>query len=150
MKWKWSKPQKVELHGFLISMPIIDVALQLVLYNKERLSDWRIWIFSFPLVFIMGLGSWYMHIQYDHLIRRLFPSLKQTVKRIIYKAFTNVLVMTPSVLFILLVYDAFHILGYHLHAEDIKWGYLIGLCVNVVFDTLWEVLYVLEKYKESL
>ena len=150
MKWKWSKPQKVELYGFLISMPIIDVVLQLVLYGKELLSDWRIWIFSFPLIFIMGFGSWYMHIQYDHFIRRLFPSLKQTVKRIIYKAFTNVLVMTPSVLFILLVYNSFHILGYHLHSEDIKWGYLIGLCVNIVFDTLWEVLYVLEKYKESL
>jgi len=48
------------------------------------------------------------------------------------------------------VYDAFHILGYQLHTDDLKWGYLIGLSINLIFDTLWEVLYVLEKYKDSL
>src|SRR5690242_1290615 len=106
MKWKWSKPMKVEVYGFLLSMPFIDVAFNIVLYGKEQLTDWKIWAFSYPLIFAIGVGSWYMHIQYDHFIRRIFPSLKQTSKRVFYKIFTNVLVMTPSVLFIFLVYDS--------------------------------------------
>jgi len=147
---KWSKPLKIQVSCFFISMPIIDVALNTVLYGQQHWTDWRVWAISYPLIFVIGAGSWYMHIQYDHFIRRVFPTLKQTGKRIVYKAFTNVLVMTPSVLFIFCVYDFFHILGYHLHMVDLKWGYIIGLCVNIVFDTLWEVLYVLEKYKDSL
>src|SRR5947208_1324909 len=110
---KWSKPLKIQVHCFFISMPIIDVAFNIVLYGDQHWTDWRVWAISYPLIYAMGAGSWYMHIQYDHFIRRVFPTLKQTGKRIIYKAFTNVLVMTPSVLFILWVYDSFHILGYH-------------------------------------
>ena len=106
-----------------------------VLYGKQHWTDWRVWAISYPLIYVIGVGSWYMHIQYDHFIRRVFPTLKQTGKRVFYKIFTNLLVMTPSVLFILWVYNFFHILGYQLHTEDLKWGYLIGLCVNVIFDT---------------
>ena len=36
------------------------------------------------------------------------------------------------------------------NADDLLWGYFVGLSVNLVFDTLWEVLYCLEKYKENL
>src|SRR5690242_14475729 len=114
MKWKWSRPQQVEIYGFLISMPLIDAAFNTVIYDGRQWTDWRIWAFSYPLIFVIGAGSWYMHIQYDHFIRRVFPSLKQTGKRIFYKIFTNVLVMTPSVLFIFFVYNTFHILGYQL------------------------------------
>ena len=150
MKWKWSKPLKVQVYGFIISMPFILLAYHTIMYGEQQWTDWRIWAFSWPLIYVIGIGSWYMHIQYDHFVRRVFPSLKQTGKRIFYKVFTNTLVMTPSVFFIFWIYDTFHILGYHLRTEDLKWGYLIGLIINLVFDTLWEVLYVLEKYKESL
>jgi LytS/YehU family sensor histidine kinase len=62
----------------------------------------------------------------------------------------NLLIMTPSVLVIFYVYDYFHIMGYRLQDGDLKWGLVAGICVNVVFETLWEVIYILEKYKESL
>src|SRR5689334_22922279 len=114
MKWKWSTPLKAQVYGFLLSMPFIDLALQVVLFDKQRLTDWRIWVISFPLIYVIGLGSWYMHVQYEHFIERLFPSLKQTPKRIFYKTFINLLVMTPSVLFIFWIYNFFYILGYHL------------------------------------
>lgn len=145
-----SKPLKVEVYSFLISMPFIDIALNRILYQDALFRDWRIWVYSFPLLYVIGIMSWLGHVQYDHFIRNRFPELKQTAQRIFFKIFTNLLVMTPSVLLIFWVYDRFHILGYQLREGDLKWGYLVGLSVNLLFETLWEVVYVLKKYKETL
>ena len=146
---KFSKPNKVEIYCFLISMPVIAMVLNSILF-KEHAFDTRVWLISFPLLYVIGVSSWILHIQYDHFIRRKFPELNETGKRIFFKIFTNVLVMTPSVFMIFFVYNAFHILGYTFQREDLVWGYFVGLAVNLVFDTLWEVLYCLEKYKENL
>jgi two-component system LytT family sensor kinase len=131
-------------------MPFIVLAYNAILYPGRFLTDWRIWAVSWPIIYSIGIVSWYLHIQYDHTIRRKFPSLSQTRKRIFYKVLINPLVMTPSVLLIFWIYDHFHVLGYRLRTSDLKWGYLIGLSINLLFDTLWEVLYLLEKYRESL
>lgn len=147
---RFSRPLKVQIRGFLLSMPIITLMWNAIMYPGRFLTDWRVWAVSWPIIYAIGIVSWYLHIQYDHAIRRRLPSLKQTAKRIFFKAFTNPLVMTPSVIFIFFFYDYFHILGYHLRTADLKWGYLIGLSINLLFDTLWEVLYLLEKYRESV
>jgi len=147
---KFSRPLKVQVIGFWVSMPVIVLAYNAVLYPGRFLTDWRVWMVSWPLIYGIGIVSWYLHIQYDHAIRRQFPSLSETRKRIFYKALSNPLVMTPSVLLIFWLYDHFHVLGYRMRTSDLKWGYLIGLSINLLFDTLWEVLYLLEKYRESL
>ena len=147
---RFSRPWKIQVIGFWVSMPFIVLAYNAILYPGRFISDWRIWAFSWPLIYGMGYLSWFAHIQYDHAVRRKFPSLKETRKRIFFKALTNPLIMTPSVLIIFFVYDRAHILGYQLHPVHLKWGYLIGLSVNLLFDTLWEVLFLLEKYRESV
>jgi hypothetical protein len=147
---KFSRPLKVQVRGFWISMPFIVLAYNAILYPGRFLTDWRVWAISWPLIYSIGIVSWYFHIQYDHAIRRKFPSLQETGKRIFYKALTNPLVMTPSVLLIFLIYDRLHILGYRMQTSDLKWGYLIGLAINLLFDTLWEVLYLLEKYRDNM
>ena len=147
---KFSRPLKVQVIGFWTSMPFIVLAYNAILYPGRFLTDWRVWAVSWTLIYAIGIVSWYAHIQYDHAIRRQFPTLKETRKRILYKSLTNPFVMTPSVLLIFWVYDHWHILGYQMHVRDLKWGYLIGLSINLLFDTLWEVLFLLEKYRESL
>lgn len=147
---RFYKPNKVELYSFFIPMPFAILAFHQVFYGARLFHDWRIWAVSFPILYAIGLGSWYMHVQYDHFIRSKFPELRQTWKRVLCFVLTNLLIMTPSVLFICWVYDYFHILGYQLKTDDLKWGYLIGLSVNLLFITLWEVVYVLGKYKETL
>jgi two-component system LytT family sensor kinase len=147
---KWSKPSSVEIISFIVSMPFIILAYHLIFYPDTVFSDWRIWVFSFSLIYVIGIPSWYLHVQYVHLVRRKFPELKDTGKRVIFVMFVNLLVMTPSVLLIVYLYDYFHILGYHMRPDDTKLAYLIGLCVNLLFQTLWEVVYLLGKYKETL
>lgn len=147
---KWAKPAKIEVISFLVPMPFIILAFHHIFYPDTVYKDWRIWAFSFPLIYIIGIGSWYLHVQYEHFIRRKFPELRHTAKRIFFALFVNLLVMTPSAIMIIWVYDYFHILGYNYQEGDFKWAYLIGLCVNLLFQTLWEVVYLLDKYKETL
>lgn len=147
---KWSKPHRVEIISFIISMPFIILAYHKIFYPNTLFEDWRVWAFSFPLIFVIGVGSWYLHVQYVHLIRRNFPELKHTGKRIFFVLFVNLLVMTPSAFFIVWLYNYLHFLGYTFSEGDYKWAYLIGLCVNLLFQTLWEVVYLLDKYKETL
>lgn len=147
---KLSRPNKIEFYGFLISMPVIAFALNSIFYGERAITDIYVWLISFPLLHVLGISSWFLHIQYDHFIRRKYPELNQTAQRIFFKLFTNVVVMTPSVFLIFLLYNSLHILGYHLKSGDLVAGYFIGLSVNLVFDTLWEVLYCLKKYKDSL
>ena len=144
------KPPDYQLYGFFLSMPFIDFALNHIIFDDQVYSDWRIWAFSFPLIFLMGFGSFYLHYQYHHFLVRRFPALHQTAARAFFKLFLNVFVMTPSVLIIFLVYHYFHILGYSWQREDLKLGLMLGLAVNIVFETLWEVVYIIDKYKESL
>lgn len=145
-----AKPNKVQIFSFVLSMPIIALVLNQIIYGDRSLKEWRILVFSSALLYCIGILSWFSHVQYEALIHRKFPELKHTFIRIVYKFLANILVMTPSVLAIFYVYDWFHIFGYQLKMDDLKWGYVVGLCVNFLFVTLWEVLYLLDKYKESL
>lgn len=82
-------------------------------------------------------------------MRQKFPSLEETMKRVLYKAAANLFLMTPSILVIFYLFHFLHILGYSLQENDLVYGYLVGLSVNIIFETLWEVIYLVDKYKES-
>ncbi len=147
---KWVKPHNLFVCSVVISMPCIIVAVNYILYDDRASHDWQVWAYSSPILYVIGLLSWYSHILYDERIIKKFPGLDQTRKRILYKTLTNIFVMTPSVFIVFFLYDWLHILDYHLDTDDLKWGYVVGLCVNILFVTLWEVFYLLEKYKDSL
>ena len=147
---KFYKPPKHQLYSFLMSMPIIDYVMHYIMFGSRVYYDRQLWFFSFPLLFMMGMGSWYMHYQYDHLIWTKFPLLSQTFKRVILKIPVYVIVMTPSVLIILLVYHAFGLFGFRITTDSLKWSLVVGLCVNLTFSTLYEGIYIISKYKESL
>jgi sensor histidine kinase YesM len=146
---KLLKPPKLEWYSFLFSMPLIDVVLNLIMYKQRFWSDYRIWLVSFPLLFALGFISWYSHVVYDNYFEKKFPDLNQSRKRILCKVLILFLVMTPSILLIFLLYDRAHILGYKMEKWDIYKGLLVGLSVNLVFETLYEADYAFSKYKES-
>lgn len=146
---KFLKPPRLEWYSFLFSMPLIDVMVNLVLYKQRFWTDYRIWLYSFPLIFLFGMLSWYSHVLYDNYIEKKYPGLNQSRQRILYKALVIFLVMPPGVLLIFFTYDYFHILGYSIEQWDVVKGLLIGLSVNLVFETLYEADYAFTKFKES-
>lgn len=145
---KFIKPPRLECYSFIFSMPLIDVILNLIMYKQRFWSDYRIWLVSFPIIFVFGLLSWYMHVLYDMKVEKRFPELNQSRQRIFRKMLVMLLVMTPSVLVIFYFYDAFHILGYQLEQWDLLKGLIVGLAVNLVFETLYEADFAFNKYKE--
>ena len=101
---KWVKPSKVELYSFLIPMPFIDLGLQAILYEDRLTKDIRIWLISFPLIYVIGLFSWYLQVLYNGWIEKNFPSLAESGKRIAAKCLVYLVLMTPSLLFIFFFY----------------------------------------------
>jgi two-component system LytT family sensor kinase len=147
---KLQKSTKIEWYSFIASMPLIDLGLNHILYGGRLFNDYRIWLVSFPLIWILGLASWYMHVVYGHFVQRKYPEIKQSARRIGVKCLVNIFVMTPSVVLIFLLYDSLHILGYQLSSDGLLRGVLVGFAVNLVFSTLWEAMYIMDKHRESL
>jgi|KBSMisStandDraft_5_1062788.scaffolds.fasta_scaffold04987_5 sensor histidine kinase YesM len=146
---KFAKPPRIQVFGFWLSMPLIVFALMYIMYGERVWEDWRIWAVTYPVIYFIGYFSWFMHYQYDHFLWKRFPALEQTTRRVLLKIAVNVLVMTPSVIIILLVFQAFRIFNYQIKEGDLKYAFLVGLTINLVFETLWEVIYIIEKYKEA-
>jgi sensor histidine kinase YesM len=146
---KLIKPPKLELYTFLFSMPLISIALNHILYSYRLWHDYRIWLFSFPLIFLIGVFSWYFHVCYANWTEQKFPALNQSRQRILLKSMVIFLVMTPSVLFIFFLYNWLGIFGYTLQSTHLYKGVMVGFCVNLIFETLYEADYIFTKYKES-
>lgn len=146
---KLAKPPRAYVLGFWFSMPFITFALCYILYGGRMFREWQIPAVTFPIIYFIGYFSWRAHSLYDLWLRKKFPSLEETKKRVFYKLASNLMVMTPSVLIIFYVFHFLQIFGYRVTRVDLLYGYLVGLCVNIIFETLWEVLYLVDKYKES-
>jgi sensor histidine kinase YesM len=147
---KLERSTKVEWYSFIASMPLIALGLNYILYDDRTFADYRVWLISFPLLHVLGLFSWYMHVIYAHGVQRKYPEIRQSATRIILKCLANFFVMTPSILIIFFLYDRLHILGYSISGDDITKGVVVGFAVNLVFSTLWEAMYIMEKQRESM
>ena len=147
---KLIKPTRLEFYSFVFSMPLISAIVNLILYDDRLWNDYKVWLYSVPLIYIIGICSWYAHLVYADRMERKFPDLDQSRQRALAKAAVLLLVMSPSLLFIFVIYQQFHILGYQLKMEDLLQGLLVGIGVNLVFETLYEADYIFTKMKESL
>jgi len=131
-------------------MPLIDMVLNLIMFKERFWTDSKVWLISFPLIYGIGVLSWYSHVLYADAIERKYPELAQSRQRIFWKAMIIFLIMTPSILIIFWVYNHFHIAGYQLQKMDLLKGFFVGFSVNLIFETLYEADYTLTKYKESV
>lgn len=144
------KPTRLQVFSFIASMPVIDVVLNYILYEERLFHDGRIWLFAFPLIYLIGVGSWRSQIGIQNWIHYKFPALRQTRKRIVLLATLIVPVMSASVTSILYAFDYFGILGYSIKPHDLQYILVVGFCVNLIFVTLYELDYVVERLKEAV
>ena len=144
------KPTRLQVVSFIASMPIIDFILNYILFDEALFAEGRIWYLSFPLIFLIGIGSWRTQVTIQNFIQAKYPSLKQTRTRVAMMASVIIPVMSLSVLFIFFIYDYFNLFQYQIKTNDIEYGLLTGFSVNLIFPTLYEVDYVVERLKESI
>ncbi len=120
-----------------------------IMYNDRMWSDWKVWLVTLSIVTAMGTVTFLIHTQYEYFIQHKFPSLEQTKYRVFFKLVENLVVITPGILLIFFVFHQFKILEYQVKEGDLKYGFLVGLWINLIFGTLFEVEYILNKYKET-
>jgi two-component system, LytTR family, sensor kinase len=144
------RPTKLQTYSFVASMPIIDFLLNYIIYDDRIFHSINIWLISFPLIFAIGILSWATHVMISEKIRTNYPGLKQSGVRIALLAFCLIPFMSACIVFIFTLYDSLHILGYKMNVTDLKLGLAVGFSINLIFETLYETDYILEKYKESL
>lgn len=147
---KLIKPPAYEFYGFLISMPFITLWVHYALYGNRVFNDPQLWFFSFPLLFILAVVSWYCHFRYHYFVASSLPGLKNSYRRIFFKLLVYPLVMVPSVIAIHGIYASLHLFGYSYNPESLRMWLLQGIFINLIFETLWEVIYMIDQYKESL
>ncbi len=143
-------PPKHQRIGFWLSMPVISFLFCYILFEDRVFHEVIIWFIAFPLIYGIGYFSFRLHHVYDNYVRTRYPAVDQTGKRVLMKMPVNLLVMTPSVLIIVYIFHAFGILGYQVNGEDILMSLLLGMGVNIIFESLWETIYIIDKVKESV
>jgi len=119
------------------------------MYDSRLFHEWKLWLYGYLLIYAIGYASWRMHYQYDYFLQTKFPGIEHTRQRALYKLLIYILIMSPSVLLIIFVFHYFQVGGYTIERGDITNALLVGLTTNVVFETLYEVVYIIEKYKET-
>jgi sensor histidine kinase YesM len=119
------------------------------MYGDRIWREWKIWFVTWAIITTIGIFTFLTHTQYEYFIERKFPRLGQTKYRVLYKLLQTLFILTPGALLVFFVFHQFNILGYRFQGEELKYGFLVGLWVNLTFGTLFEVEYILNKYKET-
>jgi len=147
---EWMKPTRLQVYSFIASMPLIDFVLNYIMYAERLFKDVKIWLVAFPVIYGIGIFSWWGHTFIGNSIKRKYGGLHQTGKRILFLVLIIIPFMSASILLIFLLFDKLSILGYSLTTADLQAGLIVGFCVNLIFETLFEADYALNRYKQSV
>ncbi|MFL5808499.1 MAG: sensor histidine kinase [Flavisolibacter sp.] len=146
----WTKPTKLEWISFLAIIPLLCVLLNYLLFGSEGLSEYKTWLFSFPLIYVHGFIFWYIHILVMHWLRIKFPHITQTSLRLTILALAHVSIISLGYLILFYGYDAIHFLGYHLDSARLRIALFSGFGITIVATSMWEADYTTKQWKDSL
>jgi sensor histidine kinase YesM len=146
----WSKPNKEEWISFLGGMPVVCFILNSFLFGNRQFHDYRIWLYSFPVLYIQGLGSWYLHIWVMHWLRERFPNIQQTGLRLVLLAIAHIALISLTYISLFYAYDLVHFLGYRLNYSGLISALFLGIALTLIATSMWEATYTFNKWKNSL
>ena len=146
----WMKPTRVEWITFFTLMPVLCMLLNNLLFGDRVWYDRSIWLYSFPIIYVQGFISWYLHIISMHWLRIRLPGLQQTLLRLGVLAVTHVALTSITFAGIFYGYDWLHLLGYQLDLHAFKTSIILAIALTLIATTSWEAEYVIIKWKASL
>ncbi len=146
----WMKPTKPEWLSFLALMPVLSLILNLMLFEKRVWHDKDIWLYSFPLIYIQGFISWYLHIVVMHWLRIVFPKIEQTTRRLLILAVSHIGLTALTFAALFYTYDFFHFLGYQFDFENFKLSLYLAVALTMIATAQWEADYTYIQWKNSL
>jgi len=147
---KWINPSKAELISFSCIMPVLAILMNQLLFGERQWTEIEVWFYSFPLILIFGLITWYLHIFSMHWFRRTFPNIHQTQLRLTLLAITHIAATSLLFSILFLSYDMFSILDYQMDVDKYKHSLIIAIAISMIATTFWESDYTLKQWKTSL
>ena len=144
------KPNRLEWMSFLVIMPFICFVVNNLLFNAREFYDYRVWAFSFPVLYAFGLVSWYLQVFVMHWLRWRFPRIDQTTIRLSILGLSHFTIISLTYIFIFVFYDATSFLGYQLDPDKLRFALFFGIALTMIGTTMWESEYTLEKLRNSL
>lgn len=146
----WMKPSRLEWISFLTMMPLLCVLLNQLLFGSRQWTDPKIWLFSFPVIYLQGLCSWYLHILVMHWLRIAFPSIRRTSLRLLILAVLHIGMISLTYIFLFYGYNATGFLGYQLEPVQLKYALYTGFGATMITTTMWEAEYTFRQWKDSV
>ncbi|MGZ5191059.1 MAG: sensor histidine kinase [Flavisolibacter sp.] len=140
----------MEWISFFAIMPLICILLNYLLFGTRQFNDYRIWLYSFPFIYVHGFIFWYLHIIVMHWLRVQFADIRQTSLRLTILAISHIFLISLSYYILFNVYDAFHFLGYQMNQGQFRIALFTGVGLTMVATTMWEADYTMKQWKESL
>ncbi len=144
------KPSRLEWVSFIALMPFLAILLNYLLFGDEFFSNGRIWLFSFPVVFLLGYFSWHAQIAMMHWLRARFPDIRQTSLRLTILAVAQISLVYLTNRALFHGYDAFEFLDYQLNLQNFRIALYLGIGLTMVATAMWEADYILKQWKDSL
>jgi sensor histidine kinase YesM len=146
----WIKPNKIEWASFFLIMPVLAAVLNYLLFKERLFSDYRVWLYSYPMICLQGLVSWYLHIVVMHWLRIKFPFIKQTALRLSLLGIAHVLMTSFTFASLFYFYDAVHFLGYQLDMHRFSSSVWVAVALTMVATSMWESDYTFKQWKASV
>lgn len=131
-------------------LPLTALPLLYLLYGRRLQLEWMPWVGALPLLCAGGFICWKLHDKYTVFLRRRFPGQQQTASRVIFTLLANMFIATPGFLLFLLLFDRLDFLRYEYDRNDLRYGYLLVFCITLVFETIGELVYIIENYRRSI
>jgi two-component system LytT family sensor kinase len=131
-------------------MPLLCVVLNHLLFGIRQWNDATVWCFSFPVIYVQGFLSWYLHIAVMHWLRVRFPDIRKTGLRLTLLAIGHISLITLTYITLFYGYDAVHFLGYALDKGQLIIALYIGVATTMIATSMWEAIYIITQWKESL
>jgi sensor histidine kinase YesM len=147
---QWMKPTKVEWLSFVTLMPLLGIFLNYLLFGQREFKDYRVFLFSYPVVLIQGFVSWWLHILVMHWLRVVFPNIRQTSLRLTILGVSHIALISLTYIVLFHTYDALHFLGYKLDQRQLNNALFSGVGLTMVATAMWEADYTLRQWKTSL
>ena len=147
---QWMKPSKLEWISFFGIMPLLCILLNQLLFGSRQWHDSSVWLLSFPIIYLEGFCSWYLHILVMHWLRVALPGTRQTALRLTLLGFTHISLISLTYISLFVGYDAVHFLGYNLQTPNLMIALYSGVGLTMVATSMWEAEYTFKQWKNSL
>lgn len=147
---QWMKPTKLEWISFFTAMPLLSILLNQLLFGARQWKDEVIWLYSFPVIYLQGFCSWYLHIFVMHWLRVALPSMNQTARRLAILGLVHVTLISLTYTALFYAYDAARFLGYELNTVQLFYALFAGVGLTMVATSMWEADYTIKQWKNSL